>query len=125
MGITVSQIIVLLATGVGIGFAAGLLGLGGCFIMVPVMVFTQMGIPVDTAVKLAFGLPTVASSSLAHHRRGAVWWKAAIFLGISGAAGALLGATITSQFIRGEIIKIAFGAVAILAGIRMLTAKPP
>jgi len=30
------QIIALLITGIGVGFASGLLGVGGCFIMVPV-----------------------------------------------------------------------------------------
>jgi hypothetical protein len=130
--VPVEYIFILLATGIGVGFAQGLLGVGGSFIMVPVMtiVFTHMGIPTDTAVKLAFGtsllvvLPTAISSSTAHHRKGAVWWKAAITLGIAGAAGALLGATLTSQFISGDIIKIVFGAVVLLGAVVMLTAKP-
>ena len=127
------HILILLATGVGVGFAQGLLGVGGCFIMVPVMtiVFTSMGVPTDIAVKVAFGtnllvvFPTAISGSLAHHRRRAVWWKAAIVLGIAVAVGSLLGSTITSQFIRGEVIKIAFGAVILAAAVRMLTARPP
>jgi len=127
------HIIILLITGVGIGFAQGLLGVGGSFIMVPVMVtvFTDIGIPLDLGVKLAFGtsllvvLPTALSGSLAHHRKGAVWWRATLYLGVAGAIGALLGSTITSQLISGKIIKIVFGVVVILAGIRMLTAKPP
>ena len=101
--------------------------------MVPVtvMVFTNMDVPVDMAVKLAFGtnllvvLPTAISGSSVHHRRGAVWWKAVVVLGVTGAAGALLGSTVTSRFIGGDIIKIAFGGVIILASLRMLTAKPP
>jgi len=133
IALELDSIVILLVTGIAVGFAGGLLGVGGCFIMVPVavMVFTNMDVPVDIAVKLAFGtsllvvLPTAISGSLAHHRRGAVWWKAAIVLGIAGAAGALLGATVTSQFISGGAIKIAFGAVIILGGVRMLTAKPP
>lgn len=36
MEIGLTQIIALLITGVGVGFASGLLGVGGCFIMVPV-----------------------------------------------------------------------------------------
>jgi hypothetical protein len=125
-------IIALLATGTGVGFAQGLLGVGGCFIMVPVttIVFIHMGIPLDTAVKLAFGTNllvvffTAISSSTAHHRRGAVWWRAAIVLGLAVGAGALLGSTITSRFISGEVIKVVFGAAVIFAGIWMLTAKP-
>lgn len=127
------SIAVLLITGLAVGFAQGLLGVGGCFIMVPVTVtiFTDMDFPVDMAVKLAFGtnllvvLPTAMSSSLAHHRRGAVWWRAAIILGVAGAAGALLGSTVTSRFIQGDSLKVAFGVVVILSGIRLLTGRPP
>ena len=101
--------------------------------MVPVTVwvFEAQGIPTDIAVKLAFGtnllvvVPTALSSSWVHNRRRAVWWKAALVLGLCAAAGALLGSTITSQFISGWALKIAFGSVVVTAGIRMLTAKPP
>ena len=128
-----SYIVALLATGIGVGFAQGLLGVGGCFIMVPVMiiVFSHMGVPLDTAVKLAFGtnllvvVPTAISGSLAHHRKGAVWWKAGLTLGITVAIGALVGSTITSQFISGRVIKVIFGLVILGGALRMLTAKPP
>jgi len=128
-----SYIVALLATGIGVGFAQGLLGVGGCFIMVPVMiiVFSHMGVPLDTAVKLAFGtnllvvVPTAISGSLAHHRKGAVWWKAGLTLGITVAIGALVGSTITSQFISGKVIKVIFGLVIFGGALRMLTAKPP
>ncbi len=128
-----SYIVALLATGIGVGFAQGLLGVGGCFIMVPVMVivFSHMGVPLDTAVKLAFGtnllvvVPTAISSSLAHHRKGAVWWKAGLTLGITVAIGALVGSTITSRFISGKVIKVIFGLVILAGALRMLTAKPP
>lgn len=124
-------VITLLVTGVVVGLGQGLLGVGGAFIMVPVMVavFTGMDIPTDAAVKLAFGtsllviFPTAVFSSWAHHRRGAVWWKAAIVLGIAAAAGSVLGATLTSRFISGSVIKVVFGAVVILASVRLLTSK--
>lgn len=98
---------------------------------VTMMIFTDMGVPLDTSVKLAFGtslavvFATAIGSSLAHHREGAVWWRAAAIFGLTGAAGALLGSTVTSRFIHGDVLKVAFGAVIILAGIRFLTAKPP
>ena len=128
-----TSIAVLLITGLAVGFAQGLLGVGGSFIMVPVtvMVFDNIDVPVDMAVKLAFGtslavvLPTAVASSLAHHQRGAVWWRAAVILGAAGAAGALLGSTVTSRFIEGDSLKVAFGAVVILSSLRLLTAKPP
>ena len=125
-------IIALLVTGCVVGFAAGLLGIGGCFIMVPIQywVYTGMGVDPGIAIKIAFGtnlfvvLPTAISGSLAHHRKGSVWWKAALFLGGCGMIGAIAGATIASH-IPGSVLKITFGAVILAGGIRMLTAKPP
>jgi len=126
------HIIALLATGVGVGFASGLLGVGGCFIMIPVQfwVYTAIGMPTDIAIRVAFGtnlfvvLPTAMSGALGHHRKGAVWWKAALILGGCGLIGALGGATAAAHT-PGSILKIVFGAAILAGGIRMLTAKPP
>ena len=128
---TIVHIITLLATGVGVGFAGGLLGLGGSFIMTPVqyMLFTNMGIPPDIAIKLAFGtsllvvLPTVASGTWRHYRKKAVWWKAAIIMGLCGAVAAFGGATLATC-LPGAALKIAFGAVILAGGIWMLVSKP-
>jgi uncharacterized membrane protein YfcA len=48
---TLPNILMLLITGMVAGFAGGMLGLGGGFIMTPVLyiVFTGMGIPTDLA----------------------------------------------------------------------------
>jgi len=130
--VTIAHIITLLATGVGVGFAGGLLGVGGAFIMTPVqyIIFTGMGIPTDIAIKLAFGtsllviLPTAASGAWRHSRKGAVWWKAAIVMGGCGLVCAFGGATLATH-LPGAGLKIAFGAIILLSGIRMLTARPP
>lgn len=128
----ISHIFILLATGLGVGFAGGLLGLGGCFIMTPVqyMLFTNMGLPTDLAIKLAFGtnllvvLPTAASGAWRHSLKGAVNWKAAFIMGGSGMAFAFGGATLASH-LPGAALKIAFGAVILASGVRMLTAPLP
>jgi uncharacterized membrane protein YfcA len=125
-------IAILVATGVAVGLGQGLLGVGGAFIMVPVMVavFEHMGWDRDAAVKIAFGtsllviLPAAVATTAAHHRRGAIWWKAAIVMGAAGAAGSLLGSTLTTRVIGGEVMKVVFGVVVILASIRLVTARP-
>lgn len=127
-----SLIATLVATGIIVGLGQGLLGVGGAFIMVPVMVgvFDHMGWDQDVAVKVAFGtsllviFPAAMATTVAHQRRKAIWWKAAIVMGIAGAAGSLLGATLTTRVIGGEVMKVAFGVVVILASVRLLTAKP-
>jgi len=129
----ITIIIILALTGIGVGFAEGLLGVGGCFIMVPVtfFVFTTMGFSPDMAIKLAFGsnllvvFPTAISGAWAHTKKEAVWWKAGIVLGVCGAVGALIGSTITSQLLSEEILTPAFGLVIGLGALRMLTWKPP
>ena len=129
---TAAHIVILLATGVGVGFAGGLLGLGGCFIMTPVQytIFTNMGIPPDLAIKLAFGtnllvvLPTAASGAWQHNIKGAVRWKSAFIMGGIGSAFAFGGATLAAH-LPGTALKIAFGAIVLLSAIRMLTAREP
>ena len=129
---TTAHIIILEATGIGVGFASGLLGVGGGFSMTPVqyMIFTSMGLPTDIAVKLAFGtsllaiLPVAASGAWRHSKKGAVWWKAAIIMGSCGLICAFGGATLATH-LPGAALKIAFGIVVLAAGAWMLIAKPP
>ncbi|MBA7480300.1 hypothetical protein ES707_15750 [subsurface metagenome] len=127
----IAHIFILLGTGVGVGFASGLLGVGGGFIMTPVqyMLFTNMGMSTDVAMKLAFGtsllviLPTTASGAWRHHKKGAVWWKAAIIMGSCGFMAAFGGATLATH-LPGAVLKIVFGAVILASGIRMLIIRP-
>jgi uncharacterized membrane protein YfcA len=130
--VTLAHIIILLVTGIGVGFAGGLLGLGGAFIMTPVqyIVFTDMGLPTDTAVKLAFGtnllvvLPTAASGAWRHHRMGVVRWRVAFIMGGCSLFLALAGATLAAH-LPGVALKIAYGVIVLLAGIRMLADRQP
>ncbi|MDH4200352.1 MAG: sulfite exporter TauE/SafE family protein [Spirochaetia bacterium] len=89
-------IIFLLLLGGIVGFFAGLLGIGGGGIMVPVLtsLFLAYGKPVDTVVHLALGtsmasiVVTSISSMRAHHKKNGVQWD----IVKSIAPGMLLGA---------------------------------
>ena len=128
---TIAHIIILLTTGAGAGFASGLLGLGGAFIMTPVqyVIYLAMGLPGDMAIKLAFGtsllvmLPTVASGAWRHSKKGAVRWKAAFILGSCASIVAFGGATLATHLPE-TVLRIIFGTVSLIIGIRMLVAKP-
>ena len=124
------HIIILLATGAGVGFTSGLLGVGGAFIMTPIQfgVFTSMGIPGKMAILLAFGtnlmviLPTAVSGTWRHYRKQAVWWKAALIMGSCSFIAAFGGATLATH-LSGASLKIAFGVIVVASGIRMLIAR--
>lgn len=127
---TVLYLLILLASGIGIGFISGLLGVGGGIIMTPVQywVYTSAGMSPDIAIKisvatsLAVILPTAASGVWQHHKLGSINWRAAIYMGIFTAIGGFIGAIIASH-ISGTIIKLIFGSVTILAALRMVTIK--
>ncbi len=126
-----SYLLILLATGAGVGFASGLLGVGGGFIIVPVTywVIVATGIPATIAIKIAFGtsllviLPTAISGAWKHNKEKTVQWKAALALGLCGLVGALVGATLAAH-LPGEALKIGFGglllAVALWMGLGMV-----
>lgn len=126
------QIIALLITGLGVGFASGLLGVGGCFIMIPVQFWALKSIGIDPAIaiRIVFGtnllvvLPTAFSGAMAHHKKSAVIWNAGVTLGVMGGIGAFFGAYLASH-LPGKDLTVAFGAAVILGAIRMLTARPP
>lgn len=75
-------LVAFLALGAVVGFMAGLLGIGGGGIIVPVLttLFINQGFASEQVVHLALGtsmaaiVPTALSSMLAHHRKGAVIW---------------------------------------------------
>ena len=132
MTLELIYIIALLLTGIGVGLAGGLLGVGGCFIMVPVQfwVLNSMGVEPGTSILIAFGtnlavvLPTAISGAYGHNKKGAVAWNAAIPMGIAGLAGAIVGGYIAT-LIPGTYLPAIFGLAIFLSAIRMLTAKPP
>ena len=91
-----------LAIGVAVGFLAGLLGIGGGMVMVPmlVFVFTAKGFPAQHMMHLALAtaLATIAFTSLssvrAHHRHGGVDWAVARAMAPGIVAGSLVAALV-------------------------------
>lgn len=117
----------LLLLGAVVGFMAGLLGIGGGMMMVPVMtlLLMQRGVESGLAVKMAIAtsgasiLFTSISSLLAHHRHGAVRWPlvAAFAPGIA-LGGIVAGAGVLAS-LRGQWLAIAFAAFNAVMAWRM------
>ena len=124
-------ILALLITGALVGLVSGLLGVGGCFIMIPVQfwILTAMGIDPTIAIRVAFGTNllvvffTAISGSFRHHKKEVVLWKQAIILGLTSMAFTFAGAYLAS-ILSGNILKILFGLAILLGALRMITAHP-
>lgn len=133
MDILTPQIIILtLFFGVLAGFLAGLLGIGGGVILVPLFLwmFPLAGFPQDLVVHTAFGtslaiiLPTAISSTIGHRKRGNIRWEMVFYLGLGGVVGALIGSTVAA-FSSGSVLKICFGLLLMTVSIRLLFFKQP
>ncbi|MBN1693522.1 MAG: sulfite exporter TauE/SafE family protein [Dehalococcoidales bacterium] len=124
-----ADIFILLGTGAVAGFAGGMLGLGGAFLMTPLqyLVYTNMGLSTDVAIKTAFGtsllvvLSTAISAAWRHHREQAVEWRVAVIMGVCSLVFALVGATLATH-ISGTALKITFGVIALVSGVRIFFA---
>ena len=96
------ELIIYLLIGAMAGFAAGLFGVGGGLIIVPILyiVFTQLHYDPSVIMHLAVGtslatiIVTSISSVSAHHKRGAVMWDVFRNLAPGLAFGSFLGAGI-------------------------------
>lgn len=94
------NIFLILGMGAGIGFLSGLFGVGGGFLMTPLLIF--IGVPPAVAVGTEANQIVASSVSgvLAHWRRGNVDVKMGIILLIGGLIGSFLG-VILFRFLRG------------------------
>src|SRR3989344_8817 len=114
-------LIIYLLVGAFAGLIAGLLGVGGGLIIVPVLVFVFQGQGVDSSliVHLAIGtsLATIAITSIssmrAHHRHGAVQWPVFRRLAPGIVVGALVGAII-ADFMPTTAMRLWFGIFELL-----------
>ncbi len=125
-------ILMYLGLGVAVGVLAGLLGVGGGLIIVPMLVFslTWQGVPSEFLMHLALGTSlasiifTSVSSFWAHHKRGAVNWTVVrrIVLGIL--VGTFLGSCLAAQM-SNNLLKGIFVVFLYYMGLQMLTNKKP
>jgi uncharacterized membrane protein YfcA len=122
----IQMAVILLVTGAFAGVLAGLLGVGGGIILVPVFfyVFQRLGYGGDAlmqiclATSLATILVTSLRSVLAHHKRGAVEWSVLRSWAPGIVIGALAG-MLTVSLLRTNTLQVIFGLLALLVGLYM------
>jgi uncharacterized membrane protein YfcA len=121
-----------LALGAFVGFFAGLLGVGGGGIMVPVLtsLFVAQGFPKDTVVHLALGTSMAAivltslASLRAHHRHGAVRWDVVRHI-TPGILAGTFAATFIASRIASEPLAIFFACFMAYVSLQMLANIKP
>src|ERR1700674_4866889 len=133
-GLDLSELIelalLLVAVGALAGFLAGVFGIGGGAILVPVFYecFRLAGVPLEVRMPLCIGtslaiiIPTSVSSYRAHYARGAVdteilrhWWLPVLIGVVAG--------SVTARYAPERLFKIVFVAVAWSAAARLLLAR--
>jgi uncharacterized membrane protein YfcA len=122
--------LLLVAVGALSGFLAGLFGIGGGAILVPVFYecFRLAGVPLEVRMPLCVGtslaiiIPTSISSFRAHYARGAVdmeilrTWLLPIVIGV-------VAGSVTARYAPERLFKIVFVGVAWTAATRLLLAR--
>jgi uncharacterized membrane protein YfcA len=119
--------VAMLATGCVAGVLAGLFGIGGGIVIVPVLEAVLGFLGVDPAIRmhiavatsLATIIPTSISSARAHHRRGAVDVEVVRRWAIFVLLGALLGTWIASQ-VHSRVLAIVFATLAMLVALKLV-----
>ena len=133
-GLNVSEVlelaVLLVAVGALAGFLAGVFGIGGGAILVPVFYecFRLAGVPLEIRMPLCVGtslaiiIPTSISSYRAHLARGAIdneilraWWLP-ILIGV-------LAGSVLARYAPERLFKIVFVVVAYFAAARLLAAR--
>lgn len=120
------EFLLYLLLGAAAGVLAGLFGVGGGLIIVPVLVFSfsAQGFAPEILTHLAVGtsLATISFTSInsirEHHRRGAVQWDLFRWLTPGILAGAAIGG-LTAALIQGPILQKIIGAFAIIIAIQL------
>lgn len=119
--------VAVLLSGVLAGFLAGMFGIGGGAILVPILVTVAaaQGVSADVVVHIAIGsslgiiVPTSLRSFLAHRKKGAVdetllkSWIVPIPLGV-------VVATYVASQVSGDVLKGIFAVIAFAVSMRML-----
>jgi uncharacterized membrane protein YfcA len=137
---TISLVILGLVSGAGAGLLAGLVGIGGGIVIVPVVYYGLIGAGftadeaahVAVATSLAAILPAAIASSIGHWRAGNTdlsfirEWGPGIAIGV-------IAAQLTAPYVRGSVMTALFALFAMLAAARFaapgrfqpLLAEPP
>jgi uncharacterized protein len=114
-------------TGLVAGFFAGILGIGGGFIIVPILywIFSWQGyseiqaIHQAIATSLCVMIFTTGASAITHALKKAVIWNVFVWITIGATVGAVLG-PLTSNFLSSDVLKFILAIIELLIGVYLI-----
>ncbi len=115
------SVLTYLVIGLAGGIAAGLFGIGGGVVIVPLLIYWA-GFPTQraTGTSLAVLLPPIGlAAALEYYRHGNVDVRGAIFIAVAMFVGAWFGAFAANKM-GGAWLRLAFGAFVIALGIDLI-----
>ena len=120
-------IFALITTGIFAGLLAGLLGVGGGIVIVPVLFFlfqsfdvsAQSAMLIATATSLATIVPTSLSSIKSHNNKGNVDFSLLKSWGLYILIGVIIGSLLVTEY-GGQWLSSLFGVIASLSALNML-----
>jgi uncharacterized protein len=112
-------------TGLLVGVLAGVMGIGGGILLVPIMVLGfGFGQQVAQGTSLAAIVPTAAVGAYTHDRAHNVDRMAAAWLSVGGLVGALLGALVAVRLPRELLVRL-FGVLLLYSAYRIWAGRQP
>lgn len=126
------EFLLFLIVGAIAGVLAGLFGIGGGLVMVPVLLFTfaAQNVSVDIAMHMALAtsLATIVFTSLSsvkeHHSKGAIDWSLVKVMSIGIVLGTFIGGLVIVD-VPGALLQRIMGVFAILVAIKMFFGLDP
>ncbi|KOU70342.1 sulfite exporter TauE/SafE family protein [Streptomyces diastaticus] len=120
-----TALVLALLAGALVGLALGSLGAGGSILTVPALIYLLGFSPAEaTTASLIIVIVTSLTALLAHARAKTVRWRAGLLFAAAG-LGPAAAAGLLSAHIPAVVLTLAFAALAVLAGLRMLRRRTP
>ena len=99
------------------GFLATWLGVGGCFLRIPMLMYLlNLDIKKSYFINQAVIAVTTIPGVVEHYKKKHVFPKGMIIAGLSAALGVALGAYVVAKYLPKNILKIIFGLACIFIG---------
>lgn len=133
---TITALLALAVIGCGVGFLAGLVGIGGGVLIVPFLYFfyghaawsgvdlpQQLHATVAHATSLFIIVPTAVVGTLTYARAGLVSWQVAVPIALVSVFAAAAGALAAARFPQ-EVLRLGFGIFLVFTAANLVAPRP-